>query len=59
MDEVEERSKDFRDSSSEIHENETSPAKPDSALNKTITSNSSDGQQLLNSQMLTEMHYMT
>jgi len=45
MDEVEERSKDFRDSSSEIQENEISPAKRDSVLNKTITSNGSDGQE--------------
>ena len=57
MDEVEERSKDFRDSSSEINE-ESSP-KPDSSIDKTMTSNSSEGQQLLNSQMITEMKYMT
>jgi len=57
MDEVEERSKDFRDSSSEINE-EFSP-KLDSSLDKTMTSNSSEDQQLLNSQMITEMKYMT
>jgi hypothetical protein len=45
MDEVEERSDDFRDSSSEVHEKELSPAKRDSVLNRTMTSNGSVGQE--------------
>ena len=45
MDEIEERSKDFRDSSNEIQENGISSAKRDSVLDKTITSYSSDGQE--------------
>jgi hypothetical protein len=54
VDEVEERSKDFGDSSSENKEMEASPphpdsieaspARPDSSLDKTITSTSSYGQ---------------